>query len=71
LPRNTGGITDGNFIRTILPEHVGANSHVDAHGVSFSRRLIVSRDHAACKKRYHLNLKRAPGTAPDNVPPIG
>ena len=33
-PRNTGGITDGNFIESILPERRSVDGHVDAHGVS-------------------------------------
>src|SRR6516225_263318 len=45
-PRNTGGITDGNFIESILPEPVNCDGHVGAHGVSYILRLIVTMGHA-------------------------
>src|SRR6516164_7972074 len=45
-PRNTGGITDGNFIESILPEPVNCDGHVGAHGVSYILRLIVTIGHA-------------------------
>ena len=65
-PRNTGGITDGNFIESILPEPLRADGHVSAHGVSLIPRLTVTTAHAWCAARYHLNLrvraaKRVPG----------
>src|SRR5580693_2354581 len=56
-PRNTGGITDGNFIG-VHPARAGpANGPVGAHGVSWILQLIVTVDHAGCVARYHLNLK--------------
>src|SRR5215472_339655 len=56
-PRNTGGITDGNFIGSILPERLSINGHVDARGVSWILRSAVAADHAGRAARYHLNLK--------------
>src|ERR1700731_3349658 len=56
-PRNTGGITDGNFIGVHPARADRANGPVGAHGVSWILRLIVTADHAGCVARYHLNLK--------------
>src|SRR5487761_1704020 len=56
-PRNTGGITDGNFIGVHPARADRANGPVGAHGVSWTLRLIVTVDHAGCVARYHLNLK--------------
>src|ERR1700685_4500720 len=56
-PRNTGGITDGNFIGVHPARADRANGPVGAHGVSSILRLTVTADHARCLARYHLNLK--------------
>src|SRR5580658_8782528 len=56
-PRNTGGITDGNFIGVHPARADRANGPVGAHGVSWILRLTVTADHARCLARYHHNLK--------------
>src|SRR6516165_9808720 len=56
-PRNTGGITDGNFIESILPERLSVAGHVEAGGVSWILRPTVTGDRAGRAARYHLNLR--------------
>src|SRR5271170_1250425 len=56
-PRNTGGITDGNFIGVHPARTERANGPVGAHGVSWILRPIVTADHAGCVARYHPNLR--------------
>lgn len=63
-PRNTGGITDGNFIGVHPARADRANGPVGAHGVSWTLRLIVTADHAGCVARYHLNLESSGQRAP-------
>ena len=56
-PRNTGGITDGNFIESILPERPSVDGHVEARGVSWILRPAITAEHARRAARYHLNLR--------------
>ena len=70
LPRNTGGITDGNFIESILPEPAGVISHVAARGVSVIPRPIVIADYAGCAVTYHLNLRLTGQRDPGFVRPV-